>query len=385
MLKRQWCRPPPGRCLRAPPRESLPAKVFQPVSVPQRLSELLLHLAAQPQSLDDFLRQALEMVAQTLAAEQAIIAVAAEGNWQSLFAEPLPSRPPVALLAQVADSGRPDRQSPWQAWPLLATQWPAAVLALKSNVPWEGIDPAVPLGDAIRIRQQLASSRRRAARLESMLELVTQWHQTLDMHRLLEEMAQASTKLLAAERATIFLWDRRTQKLVGRPALGVTDGELRIPDDTGVVGRVVQTGEPLRVGQQDTRGEISRIVDQQLQFQTRNLVCVPLVSRRGRVLGAFEVLNKNEGDFTAEDQDELSELAIHAGAAIENCRGIRALLNKNQADSRGSEDRLTSLIGDSALIVKVRDRIRRVAKSDSGGPHPGRKWHRQGNRQPDDS
>ncbi len=290
--------------------------------------------------------------------------VASEGAWRNALPAPLDKRPPTSLLARVADGVRPLQEAGWQAWPLLDTHWPTAVLALKSQAPHPDFDPTGPLGEAVRTGQRLASAERRALRLQALLELVTRWHQTLDMHRLLADMAAASTRLLAAERATIFLWDRRTQKLVGRPALGVTDGELRIPDDLGVVGRVVQTGEPLRVGRDDSQGEISHVVDRQLQFQTRNLVCVPLISRRGRVLGAFEVLNRQQGDFTQEDQAELAELAVHAAAAIENCRGIRELVNQHKADSRNSEDVQTSLIGSSPPIQQLRERISRVANSD---------------------
>ncbi len=91
--------------------------------------------------------------------------------------------------------------------------------------------------------------RRRIDRLETILTLAAQWGQTLEMQPLLNRMAEEATRLLGADRASIFLWDRQNQTLVGRPALGVPGGELRIPDSAGVVGQVVQTGEPRRVAQ----------------------------------------------------------------------------------------------------------------------------------------
>ena len=47
-----------------------------------------------------------------------------------------------------------------------------------------------------------------------------------DPYELLVRFAEASAKLLDAERASIFLWDKTTHTLVGRPALGVEGGEL---------------------------------------------------------------------------------------------------------------------------------------------------------------
>ena len=59
---------------------------------------------------------------------------------------------------------------------------------------------------------------------------------------LLAQMAEAATRLLQADRASIFLWDRPNHTLVGRPGLG--RGRRRIADSgrPGVVGQVVHTG-----------------------------------------------------------------------------------------------------------------------------------------------
>src|SRR5438552_18330703 len=97
--------------------------------------------------------------------------------------------------------------------------------------------------------------------------------------------------------------------IVGRPALGIERGELRLPDDAGIVGQVVQTGEPRRVSGQHEASEINRAVDQKTGYRTQTILCVPLVSPKGSRLGAFEVLNKQNGPFTNGDQRGLVELA----------------------------------------------------------------------------
>src|SRR5207253_6864887 len=130
-------------------------------------------------------------------------------------------------------------------------------------------------------------------------------NQTNEMEPLLVQMAEASTRLLAADRASIFLWDRPNHTLVGRPALGVAGGELRIPDDSGVVGQVVHSGESRRVDAALEQSAINRQVDRQLGYQTRTLLCVPLRGSRGELFGAFEVINKLEGNFNADDEAAL--------------------------------------------------------------------------------
>src|SRR5207248_3672853 len=105
-------------------------------------------------------------------------------------------------------------------------------------------------------------------------------------------------------RASIFLWDRTTHTVVGRPALGVEGGELRISDDTGIVGQVIHSGQPRRVDADvpAEQQEIDRRVDQRLRFQTRSLLCVPLVSKTGELFGAFEVMNKDGGSVTQDEK-----------------------------------------------------------------------------------
>jgi Nif-specific regulatory protein len=140
---------------------------------------------------------------------------------------------------------------------------------------------------------------------------------------------------------------------------------LRIPDDRGVVGQVVQTGEPRRVDAdiQQEQKEIDRTVDKQLAFQTRNLLCVPLRGRHGEMLGAFEMINKVGGNFTAEDQEALVELATHAGTALENTQEMELLLaTRRQMADHAAQG--IKLIGDSPAIDALRSTIKRVAHTD---------------------
>ena len=102
------------------------------------------------------------------------------------------------------------------------------------------------------------------------------------METLLVRMAEAATRLLDADRASIFLWDKPNKTIVGRPALGVEGGELRLPDDAGIVGQVIQTGEPRRVSGTHDADEIDRAVDRKTGYRTETILCVPLVSPRRR-------------------------------------------------------------------------------------------------------
>ena len=91
---------------------------------------------------------------------------------------------------------------------------------------------------------------------------------------LLEHIAAQTARLVQCERASIFLWDKTRKELVARPALGMPNNELRIPDSTGIVGRTLATGEPQIVQDVRTDPNFAQKFDKASGFQTRNVLCV---------------------------------------------------------------------------------------------------------------
>ncbi len=211
----------------------------------------------------------------------------------------------------------------------------------------------------VRSRQQAA---RRIERLETILEIASAWNETGEMEPLLVQMAQAATRLLRADRASIFLWDRPNHSLVGRPALGMKDNELRVSEEAGVVGQVVRSGQPRRIAAAEA-GEIDRQVDRAEKYHTRTLLCVPLRNSDGQTLGAFEVINKLSGDFTADDEQALSELAAHAAIVLANTQQFEQLLSRHQHVVDQAAENVT-LVGGSPAVEALRSTIGRVAGTD---------------------
>ena len=195
--------------------------------------------------------------------------------------------------------------------------------------------------------------------------MTVDWNQHRETQTLLNQIAETSTKLICSERATIFLPDGRSGQLMGRPALGVEGGELRISAGQGVVGAVMSSGQPQRVDEDiaTEQAQINREVDEQLDFQTRSLVCVPIVNKSKKTIGAFELINKIGGNFTDADQADLVELAEHAAVAIENTQHVEQLVTqqKNVADQAADQ---VELIGKCEEIEKLKQTIERVAGTE---------------------
>jgi Nif-specific regulatory protein len=340
----------------------------QPALVP--VVTELLDRASRADEPTAYLAASLPAVATAAKADYAAVAVPAAGKWTVSAEAGSPQPVPIDLLAEVLDRESAGVQAGWAAAPLAPRDPAAEVLIVHAA---DGTDPAEALSAvenlapvlqkglaAVRLRHH---NQRRIRRLEATLEIANQWNQAHEVEPLLAQMAEAATKLWEADRASIFLWDRHTHTLVGRPALGVEQGELRIPDDAGVVGQVIRTGRPKRVDEVLEPDQIDHQIDRKLGYRTQTLLCVPLRGRGGELFGAFEIINKRSGSFTEEDEAALVELAGHAAVALENAQDRQQLLSTTRQIAEQAAKGVR-LIGNSPAIEALRSIVGRVADTD---------------------
>ncbi len=331
------------------------------------LAGQLLEIASRVQSTTVALEQGLLAVRLATGAETVAVVRGTRGRWQTLATSGTTRSLPTELLGDVLDADGPLNRVPWHAAPLAPRSQSGELIALYRPATAKGSLALIEVAELVRSLLAATGDRqqnsRRIARLEAILTIAAQWRQTLDMDQLLTRMAEAATKLLNAERASIFLWDKPHKQLVGRPALGVAGGELRIAEDTGIVGQVVSTGETRRVDGDLGQEEIDRSVDKQLKFQTQTLLCVPLRGQDGELFGAFEMINKIGGNFTDDDEAALLELAWHAALALEQTQQYGQLLkSRNQLATQVAEG--IELVGECPPIVALRQTIERIAPTE---------------------
>ena len=332
-----------------------------------KLAPILLGWAAEEDQPTEYLQNSLDRVRKEIGGDSLVLVCPDRGLWKEIAQVGTEQPLPESLLSNVLDSGQTQSAGQWIASPLYQHSEKGELLVLRGprvsgqEKTFQHFARLVGLALASVRRQQHRS--RRIRRLEAILEIAGQWNQTNEMEPLLVQMAETSTRLLGAQRASIFLWDQPNKTLVGRPALGVEGGELRIPDDRGLVGQVVQSGQPGRVDLEIDQEKINRQVDNQLGFQTHTLLCVPLRGKSGKLFGAFEMINKLSGNFTQEDEDALVELAAHAGIALENTQEYQQLLSSRKQMAEEAAQQV-QLIGQSPSIDALRSTISRVAATE---------------------
>ncbi|WP_339910062.1 sigma-54-dependent Fis family transcriptional regulator [Symmachiella dynata] len=219
------------------------------------------------------------------------------------------------------------------------------------------------LGSAIAAVRRYQTSQRRSERLEAILKIASQLSHERETVPLLELIANEATRLLEADRASIFIWDKDHRQVIACPALGVEGGTLRLSDSAGIVGEVIQTGKSIQVDEAYRDARFDKKVDVESGYITENLLCVPLLNGDGERIGAFEVINKLAGAFTAEDEESLTQLGIQAATALQSTQDREQLVRtQKQLTEQVTEG--VRIVGESPAITALKDTIERLAATE---------------------
>jgi len=182
------------------------------------------------------------------------------------------------------------------------------------------------------------------SKLDLILDVTRRLMSITDLDALLRDMATVTTQLLDADRATIFIVDRDRAEIWSKVALGTGAGEIRQAIGVGIAGIVAATGERINIADAYNDPRFNPEPDHRTGYRTKTLLTFPMTGQNGRVIGVFQVVNKNGGPFSPDDEDTLSSLGASAAVAVENAQLV--------AEQR----RLwTTLIETLAVTIDARD------------------------------
>ncbi|GAB4273159.1 MAG: hypothetical protein Kow0080_20450 [Candidatus Promineifilaceae bacterium] len=155
--------------------------------------------------------------------------------------------------------------------------------------------------------------------LERLLEISTRLSSTLHLDDLLDLVMDVATELTDTEAASILLVDRKSGQLHFVASKGGdVPPDMTVPLEGSIAGWVVQNGRSVVLADVQEDERFYANVDQNLDFQTRSMLAVPLNTQNGTI-GALEVLNKRNGaDYTGQDVALMEALASQAAVAIVN-------------------------------------------------------------------
>jgi sigma-B regulation protein RsbU (phosphoserine phosphatase) len=96
--------------------------------------------------------------------------------------------------------------------------------------------------------------------------------------------------------------------------------DIRMPTGSGIAGYVAATGDTLNIPDAYFDPRFNPEIDKISGYRTRSILCMPMKNKDGVIIGVFQLLNKHAGTFTADDENILDALSVHAAIALENAR-----------------------------------------------------------------
>lgn len=174
-----------------------------------------------------------------------------------------------------------------------------------------------------------------------------------DINVLLKVIAEETKVAMQADRCTVFLYDKNTNELWSKVALGMDNQEIRFPADKGLAGYVVRTGESINITDAYNDDRFNPDVDKTTGYKTKNILCMPIKNNNQEIIGAFQVLNKNNGVFTKSDEDLLVAIGGSASIALENAQ----LFEQQKELYKEQKLLFESFINTLAASIDARDKI----------------------------
>ncbi|MBE9117307.1 GAF domain-containing protein [Lusitaniella coriacea LEGE 07157] len=131
----------------------------------------------------------------------------------------------------------------------------------------------------------------------------------LDTKAILQRVMNAAKKLMNADRSTLWLVDpERGDLWTNIPG----KGEIRCPMGVGFAGQVAKTGDPTIIPfdlYDNPNAENAKNTDRQTRYRTCSLLCMPVFSPDGKLLGVTQLVNKrksgNHPEYNPDDWPEV--------------------------------------------------------------------------------
>jgi adenylate cyclase len=229
------------------------------------------------------------------------------------------------------------------------------------------MDPPVePAGTKKKAAERDQESRRRLRHLELLLEVTRRMASYGTLDQVLQALVEMTTTELNAERGSLFLNDPDTNELYSRVAQGNIQREIRILNTSGVAGYVYTAGEALIIHDAYADDRFNRSIDEQTGFTTRNILCVPIRTVKGEIIGVAQTLNKRNGKFTKQDLNLLEAMTSQGTLALQSAQFIERMqaIRRQEMEFIDVVSEVTADIKLGSLLQKVMGEATRLLNAE---------------------
>jgi phosphoserine phosphatase RsbU/P len=186
----------------------------------------------------------------------------------------------------------------------------------------------------------------------TLFELGREVTSVLDLDELLHKIPQLIARLTKFHAFAAYLLDDKGEELSIAYSVGYPEdcGRLKLKVGHGLVGAAVAEGRPILVN--DVHAD-PRYVE---AVPGSNAELVVPLRRKGRVIGALNLLSDTAGQFTETDEMMLRQFAAHVAVGIENAR-----LFEHERQYASTLETLAEIGREFAAILNLDELLTRIA------------------------
>jgi adenylate cyclase len=221
---------------------------------------------------------------------------------------------------------------------------------------------------ALQSMQTIERMQRLRAQEMEFLEVVSELTSEIDIRVLLRKVMSEATRMLNAERSTLFMNDEKTGELWSEVGEGLQSMQIRLPNHAGIAGAAFSSGRTINIPYAYSDLRFNPSFDKRTGFFTRSILCVPIVNQNGKVIGVTQVLNKRGGPFNAEDEGRLKAFTAQISIALENAKlfaDVQNMRNYNDSMLQSMSSGVLTLDTDRHIVtsnLSARRILRRTEK-----------------------
>ena len=194
---------------------------------------------------------------------------------------------------------------------------------------------------------------RKEHEMHSIQEIGKALSSVLNRDKLLILIMDEVTRLMGAERGTLYIVDTEKGELWSKIAQKAEIKEIRLKIGIGIAGFVAETGETINIRDAYKDKRFDPTTDKKTGWRTKSILCMPIrepvkqEGQEGEIIAVLQILNKLDGYFTGEDEDLLTSLGSQIAISLVNSRlygiledrlnELNLLFNLEKELSRGDE------------------------------------------------
>lgn len=158
-----------------------------------------------------------------------------------------------------------------------------------------------------------------AGDLRRLLDVNAAITSEMELEALLRKIVEVTSRIIHADRSTLFLHDEKTGELWSLVAEGLETRVIRFPATLGLAGACFTSGQPINISSAYDDPRFHRDVDALTGYRTSSVLTIPVTARDGRRLGVMQALNRQDRPhFGDGDVSRMAAFAAQAAIAIDN-------------------------------------------------------------------